>query len=163
MVVPNGLRTTACPYHTPVNLSPDNQHRVYENCIEAGQRIIQRNWFVLPPVWEWYYKQHHPEYKPLPPFMPGCGEDTHTPMAFIYPQGNARVYLPKQLDGSDGEITFELAHSNGNATVFWHMDSDYLGSTRDFHKYTFRPSRGRHSVTVVDNEGNTLSVTITVE
>lgn len=163
LVVPNGLRTTACPYHTPVNLSPDNQHRVYENCIEAGQRIIQRNWFVLPPVWEWYYKQHHPEYKPLPPFMPGCGEDTHAPMAFIYPQGNARVYLPKQLDGSDGEITFELAHSNGNATVFWHMDSDYLGSTRDFHKYTFRPSRGRHSVTVVDNEGNTLSVTITVE
>ncbi|MDR0394700.1 MAG: hypothetical protein LBH77_06035 [Tannerella sp.] len=38
-----------------------------------------------------------------------------------------------------------------------------MGFTRDFHKYTFRPSPGRHSVTVVDTEGNTLSVHITVE
>jgi penicillin-binding protein 1C len=163
LIVPNGLRTTACPYHTSVNLTPDGRYRVYENCIEAGQQIIRQNRFVLPPVWEWYYKQHHPGYKTLPPFMPGCGEDAHSPMAFIYPQSNARVYLPKQLDGSDGEITFELAHSNSHATVFWHIDSDYLGSTRDFHKYTFRPSHGKHSVTVVDDEGNTLSVGITVE
>jgi len=163
LIVPNGLRTDACPYHTHVNMSIDGRYRVYENCIEAGQQISRQNWFVLPPAWEWYYKQHHPEYKTLPPFMSGCGEDTHSPMEFIYPQGSARVYLPKQLDGSDGELTFELAHSNSDATVFWHIDSDYLGSTRDFHKYTFRPSRGKHSVTVVDNEGNTLSIGITVE
>ena len=163
LIVPNGQRTDACPYHMPVNLSVDGRYRVYENCIEAGQQIYRQNWFVLPPVWEWYYKQHYPDYKTLPPFIPGCGEDTHSPMAFIYPQSNANVYLPKQLDGSDGEMTFELAHSNSNATVFWHIDSDYLGTTRDFHKYTFRPSRGRHSVTVVDNEGNSLSIGITVE
>lgn len=163
LIVPAGLRTEACPYHTPVNLSMDGRYRVYENCMEGGQPIIRQNWFVLPPVWEWYYKQHHPDYQTLPPFMPGCGEDTHSPMAFIYPQSNATVYLPKQLDGSDGEITFELAHSNSNATVFWHIDSEYLGTTRDFHKYTFRPSRGKHSVTVVDNEGNTLSIGVTVE
>jgi penicillin-binding protein 1C len=163
-VLPNGLRTGACPYHTPVNLSPDGRHRVYENCMEAGQQAVRQNRFVLPPVQEWYYRQHHPEYRTLPPFLPGCGEDAHVPMAFIYPQGgNVRVYLPKQLDGSEGGITFELAHSNSNATVFWHMDTAYLGATRDFHKYTFRPSRGKHRITVVDNEGNTLSINITVE
>jgi penicillin-binding protein 1C len=163
LILPNGLRTEACPYHTSVNLSHDGRYRVYENCLDIGQVIVRQNRFILPPVWEWYYKQHHPEYKALPPFMAGCGEDTSSPMAFIYPQSAARVYLPKQLDGSDGEITFELAHSNSNATVFWHIDSEYLGITRDFHKYTFRPSRGKHSITVVDNEGNTLSVGITVE
>jgi penicillin-binding protein 1C len=163
LILPNGLRTTACPYHTPVNLSLDGRYRLYENCIEAGQQAIRQNRFVLPPVWEWYYKHHHPEYTTLPPFMPGCGEGALSPMAFIYPHGNARVYLPEQLDGSKGEITFELAHSNSHATVFWHLDSDYLGFTRDFHKYTFRPSHGKHRVTVVDNEGNTLSAGITVE
>ena len=163
LILPSGLQTEACPYHIPVTLSPDERYRVYENCMEAGQPVVHQNRFILPPVWEWYYKQHHPEYKTLPHFMTGCGEDSHLPMAFIYPQSSARVYLPKQLDGSDGEITFELAHSNSNATVFWHIDSDYLGTTRDFHKYTFLPSRGKHSITVVDNEGNTLSVSITVE
>ena len=163
LILPNGLQTVSCPYHIPVNLTPDGRYRVYEDCLEAGQPVIRQNRFVLPPVWEWYYKQHHPEYKALPPFMSGCGEDTHVPMAFIYPQRNANVYLPKQLDGSDGEITFELAHSAGNAIVFWHIDTDYLGATRDIHKYTFRPSRGKHNITVVDNEGNTLSIGITIE
>ena len=163
LIAPNGLRTEACPHHSHINLSTDGRYRVYESCIGSGQQVIQQNRFVLPPVWEWYYKQRHPEYKTLPPFMAGCGEDTHSPMAFIYPQNNVHVYLPKQLDGSDGKVTFELAHSNPNATVFWHIDSDYMGATRDFHKYTFLPSRGKHSVTVVDNEGNTLSIGITVE
>ncbi|MDR2775743.1 MAG: penicillin-binding protein 1C [Tannerella sp.] len=163
MILPNGLHTGVCPYHKPVKLSVDGQYRIYENCIGAGMQIISQNYFVLPPAWEWYYKQHHPEYKILPPFMKGCGEDTHLPMAFIYPQGNTHVYLPKQLDGSDGGITFELAHSRSDVTVFWHIDAEYMGSTRDFHKYTFRPSRGRHNVTVVDDDGNTLSTGITVE
>ena len=163
LILPVGLRTDACPYHRHVNLSADGRAQVYENCIEAGTPVIAENRFVLPPAWEWYYKQRHPEYRVLPPFMKGCGEDARLPMAFIYPQGHARVYLPRQLDGSDGEITFELAHSRSDATVFWHIDTDYLGSTRDFHRYTFRPSRGRHRVTVVDDEGHSLSVGITVE
>jgi len=163
LILPAGLQTGACPYHIPVSLSPDKRYRVYENCIEAGQPVLRQNLFILPPVWEWYYKQHHPEYKTLPPFLKGCGEDSYLQMSFIYPQNNARVYLPMQLDGSDGELTFELAHGNSQTTVFWHIDSEYLGATRDFHKYTFRPSRGQHTITVVDNEGNTLSIGITVE
>jgi penicillin-binding protein 1C len=162
LVLPNGLQTDVCPYHIPVNLTPDGRYQVYEQCLEAGQAVNRQNQFVLPPVWAWYYKQHHPEYKTLPPFMPGCGEDTHAPMAFIYPQRNTKIYLPEQLDGSAGTVTFELAHSNSRATVFWHIDTEYLGATCDIHKYTFRPLRGKHNITVVDTDGNSLSITITV-
>ncbi len=156
-ILPNGLRTAACPYHHQVNLTADGKQRVYTDCI-GQEATMQQNWFTLPPVWEWYYKQHHPEYRTLPPFKPGCGEDTHVPMQFIYPQMNAQVYLPKQLDGSPGEITFELVHSNRNATVYWHLDDNYITSTEDFHNISLIPEKGRHSMTVVDNEGNTLSV-----
>ncbi|MDR2145257.1 MAG: penicillin-binding protein 1C [Tannerella sp.] len=163
LIVPNGVKTESCPYHTVVNLTENEQYRVYESCISEGQSVVRKNWFVLPPVWEWYYKQHHPEYKTLPTFLKGCGENSNNPMQFIYPQGNTVVHLPKQLDGSEGEITFELAHNNSLATVFWHLNSDYLGTTQDIHKFTFRPSHGKHSLTVVDNEGNTISIAVTVE
>ncbi len=163
LVVPNGLRTEVCPYHKRVNVTIDERYRVYESCIKEGHLSVQKNWFVLPPVWEWFYKQHNPDYKMLPPFMAGCGEDTRSPMAFIYPQNNARIYLPKQLDGSNGEMTFELAHSNNDATVFWHINNNYLTATQDFHQYTFRPPQGKHSITVVDDKGNTLSISITIE
>jgi penicillin-binding protein 1C len=163
-IVPQGLKTESCPYCISVNLSPDERYRVYESCLTAEQTVIQKNWFVLPPVWEWYYKQHHPDYKSLPPFMAGCSEiSENNPMAFMYPQSNATVHLPRQLDGSEGEITFELAHRNSNSTIFWHIDSEYLTTTKVFHKYTFRPSIGKHTITVVDDAGNSLSIRITVK
>ena len=93
LVLPAGLRTEACPYHHLVTLSADESQRIYENCANT-EPTLRKSWFTLPPVWEWYYKQHHPEYKPLPPFKAGCGEDTFQPMQFIYPPMNARIKLP---------------------------------------------------------------------
>lgn len=161
LILPAGLKTEACPYHHPVTLSADGTHRIYENCANT-EPVVQQNWFTLPPVWEWYYKQHHPEYKPLPAFKPGCGEDNRLPMQFVYPTMNARVYLPKQMDGSPGEMIFELVHSHPDATVYWHLDSAYLTQTQDFHKISLLPAAGKHSMTAVDDEGNTVSVSFFV-
>ena len=152
LVLPAGLRTEACPYHHLVTLSANESQRIYENCANT-EPTLRKSWFTLPPVWEWYYKQHHPEYKPLPPFKAGCGEDTFQPMQFIYPPMNARIKLPKQLDGSKGFLTVELAHNNPNATVFWHLDETYQAQTQDFHKISLQPAAGKHSLTAVDGEG----------
>ena len=162
LVLSAGLRTEACPYHHLVTLSANESQRIYENCANT-EPTLRKSWFTLPPVWEWYYKQHHPEYKPLPPFKAGCGEDTFQPMQFIYPPMNARIKLPKQLDGSKGFLTVELAHNNPNATVFWHLDETYQAQTQDFHKISLQPAAGKHSLTAVDGEGNTISTTFFVE
>lgn len=162
LILPAGLRTDACPYHHLVTLAADEKHRVYESCANT-EPTLQKSWFTLPPVWEWYYKQHHPEYNPLPPFKAGCGEDTFQPMQFIYPPMNAHIKLPKQLDGSKGFLTVELAHTNPNANVFWHLDDTYLMQTQDFHKISLQPAPGKHSLTAVDGEGNTVSTTFFIE
>lgn len=162
LILPSGLKTEACPYHHLVTLSADATHRIYENCANT-EPTIQKSWFTLPPVWEWYYKQHHPEYTPLPPFKPGCGEDAMQLMQFIYPPMNARISLPKQMDGSRGFLTVELAHSDPNTTIFWHLDEAYLTQTQDFHKISLQPAQGKHSLTAVDSEGNTVSTSFYVE
>lgn len=162
LILPSGLRTESCPYHHFITLSADEKYRIYENCANT-EPTFQRSWFALPPVWEWYYKQHHPEYKPLPPFKSGCGEDSFQPMQFIYPPMNARIKLPKQLDGNKGFITVELAHNNPEAIVFWHLDDIYLMQTQDFHKISLQPEPGKHSLTAVDGEGNTVSTTFFIK
>jgi len=162
LICQNGLQTNICPYHISINVTQDKRFRVFENCAE-NIATMQESWFVLPPAWSWYYKQKHPEYKSLPPLLPRCGEDGLNMMQFIYPQENAIVYPQKQLDGSIGKITFELAHSNRDAIVFWHIDNEYVTSTADFHKLSVNLSNGVHTVTVVDGEGNTLSCKIQCE
>lgn len=161
-ILPAGLRTEACPYHHYVTLSADESHRVYENSANT-EPTIRKSWFTLPPVWEWYYKQRHPEYKTLPPLKSGSGEDASQSMQFIYPPMNAHIKLPKQLDGSKGFLTVELAHSRSDATVFWHLDNNYQTQTQYFHKVSLQPSPGKHSLTVVDGEGNTVSTTFFIE
>ncbi|NDV47526.1 penicillin-binding protein 1C [Paludibacter sp. 221] len=162
LLLPAALRTDACPYHVRVNLTYNERFRVYEHCL-GEESVVSKSWFVLPPAWAWYYKQHNPGYKALPPFKAGCGADVYNPMQFIYPAGNTTVHLTKQLDGTAGAVTFELAHSKPNATVFWHIDNEYVASTTDFHKLTVSPQKGNRSITVVDNEGNTLSVSVEVK
>ena len=158
LILPAGLKTEACPYHHLITLSADETHSIYENCANL-EPTIQKSWFTLPPVWEWYYRQHHPEYSPLPPFKPGCGEDALQPMQFIYPPMNARIVLPKQMDGSPGYMTAELAHGNPATTIFWHLDNTYLTQTQDFHKISLQPTPGKHSLTAVDSAGNTVTTT----
>ncbi len=156
LICKEGIKTEICRYHFQINVTLDGRYRVYENCAgDEGMR--QESIFILPPVWEWYYKRHHSDYKSLPPFKAGCGQQDDMPMQFIYPQKNAVISLPKQLDGKNGTVIFELAHYNSNATVYWHLDQEYVGSTNYFHQLSLSPPLGRHVITVVDNEGNTLS------
>lgn len=158
-----GLEAKPCPYHKLVHLSEDMRYQVYENC--AGSRgIVHTSWFILPPSWEWYYKEQHPSYRSLPPYSPECIKDSDVkPMEFIYPFPNALISLPKQLDGSPGQLVFELAHRNPQSRVFWHLDGQYIGETEIFHKKEYIPEKGEHTLTVVDDTGASLSTKFTIK
>lgn len=162
-VTKKNLDGQTCDFHIKVNLSEDHKFRVYENCSEM-RGIVQTSWFVLPASWEWFYKEQHPSYQMLPPFSPECiSEDQSQVMEFIYPQWGAVISIPKQLDGSPGNVIFELAHRNSQSKVFWHLDEKYAGETQNFHKMELHPSAGGHRLTVVDENGNSKQIRFTVK
>ena len=130
----NALRSSQCPYHKAVG---------------------DQTYFILPPAMEWYYRQHHPEYTPPPT---GLSLTDSNPMEFIYPENGAKIKIPDMLDGSPGKIVFNLAHYDTDAEIFWHMDNSFIGTTKNIHQMSVRPDEGRHTMTVVDNKGNSLSV-----
>ncbi len=134
------VRSAPCPYHKVI----------------GGGKV-----FVLPPSMEWYYRQHHPEYV-IHADAGGKGAND-SPMEFIYPENGAAIYIPRQLDGSIQGITFNLAHRIPTATVYWHLDNEYVGQTEMIHRMTLCPDIGKHTVTAVDGAGNTISVVFTIE
>ena len=159
-VPPAALRSKACPYHKPVLLTSDGSHRLQG----PAPGCVTGNFFILPPAMEWYYRRTHSDYVPLPPLLPGSlSSGNFIPMAFIYPEQGSSIFIPKKLDGSEGEVVFNLAHSNPETDVYWHLDSEYIGSTRFIHRLSLRPSRGSHSLTAVDESGNSVSVSFRVE
>ena len=163
LVSKKGLDATACSYHMNVNLSKDHMYQVYNDC--AGARgIVHTQCFVLPASWELYYRDKHANYTSLPPYSPECiGNERTKVMEFIYPFPGAIVSLPKQLDGTEGELVFELAYRLPQQRIFWHLNETYIGETQNFHKKTASPSKGEHRLTVVDEEGNTAAIKFTVK
>ena len=159
LVPVKGLQGNVCDYHRLVHVSDDGQYRVYEQCV-GNRGIRSESWFVLPPSWEWYYKQQHPAYRSLPPFSPECASSnlSGATMQFIYPYPNAVIRITKQLDGSQGKAVFELAHRNPSVRVFWHLDNEYLGETADVHQMGLSPEPGTHVLTVVDEDGSSLTI-----
>ncbi|MEZ4827106.1 MAG: penicillin-binding protein 1C [Bacteroidia bacterium] len=153
-----GARTPVCPYHERINLDKTATWRVHSEC-ESPQQMTLQPWFVLPPVQEIYYRSRNPGYKVLPPFREDClrsGLATGRMMEMIYPGNHAKIFVPKELDGSLGSTVFEVAHRNKSALVYWHLDEKFLGTTKEIHEMSLQPSPGEHKLTLVDARGETL-------
>ncbi|MBN2275656.1 MAG: penicillin-binding protein 1C [Bacteroidales bacterium] len=146
---------SCCPYHRLIHLSPDEKYRVNSNCEEVSN-MVHKVWFVLPPVQEWYYKTRHHDYVELPAYKAGCGQGEMPSMELIYPRHEVRIYIPVQLDGTRGRVVFEVAHRKPETTVFWHLDDQFIRTTQYIHQLELLPSNGWHTLTLVDEYGETL-------
>lgn len=155
-IVKRGLQTISCQYHKRIHLSNDLQFRVHSNC-ESLALMRDVNWFVLPPVQEYYFRSKNISYRTLPPFRKDCQPPgSITNMDLIYPKPGAEIFIPRELNGSIGSSIFELAHRNPRAVVYWHIDGVFIGTTVQKHQMAIQSSKGNHIVTVVDDEGEVL-------
>lgn len=151
----------ACPYCVLVHLSPDGRERVSAQCAGPGGMVAKKR-FVLPPAMEWYYRRSSLDYRPLPPWKDGCAPAGEASMAFIVPEEGSSIYVPIELDGSPGQTVFRLAARDPEAVLFWHLDEEYLGSTRGEHALAARPSPGLHELRVLDQNGASVARRFTV-
>ncbi|MHB9296515.1 Penicillin-binding protein 1C [Pillotina sp. SPG140] len=124
-----------------------------EVIVQAGEPVVYKKWFVLPPVEEWYYRQWNIDY--VPPPRRAAVSDAHPPLALSSPEEGAQILVPIELDGRPGRVVFSAA--TRNETVYWHLDEQYLGETRTFHEIALNPPPGPHRITLVDSVGNTVT------
>ncbi|MEP6846412.1 MAG: penicillin-binding protein 1C [Panacibacter sp.] len=156
MVSEAALKAAVCSYHRVIHLDATEKFRVTESCVSPSD-MKHVPWFVLPPTVEYYYKQRHANYKTLPPFMPGCINENIRPLDIIYPDENARIYVPLEISGQRGKSIFSATDRNSNAKLFWHLDDEFIGSTTQFHQMAVDPSPGMHTLTIVDENGESVT------
>jgi len=156
MVSENAKNSTICPYHRIIHLDATGIYRVTSNCVSPSA-MQHRSWFILPPAIEYYYKQKHADYKPLPPFITGCINETVKPLDIIYPEEAAKIYVPLELTGERGKTVFTATDRNSNAKLFWHLDDEFIGTTTQFHQMAVNPSPGKHVLTIVDENGESTT------
>lgn len=154
----NGLRSESCPYHKTIHLDRTGRMQVTSAC-ESPEKIININWFILPPAMEYYYKYKHPGYKPVPPVAPGCSSPGSIPaMEFIYPVPGLKIFIPRDETGLKTKIVAEVAHRNPSKKIFWHLDETFVTTTRSIHQVEIFATAGNHVLTAVDEDGSMIKV-----
>lgn len=157
-----GLHSPPCPYHRLIHLSTNKKYQVHSDC-EGVSTMINEGWFVLPAIQEFFYKSKVLTYKPLPPFRSDCANPAAiASFDLVYPKPNAGIFVPRQLDGTMGEVIFEAVHRNPSSIIYWHLDGNYLGTTTKEHKISFLPEPGAHKLTLMDEAGEILDRTFHV-
>jgi len=152
----NGLRSESCPFHQVIHLDKTGKFQVTTACVPAGD-IINEARFVLPPAMEYFYRQKHPEYRTLPPVAEGCGGGKSIAvMEFIYPTPGIKIFIPRDQSGNRNRVIPEIAHRNPAKRIYWHLDERYIGTTRQIHQVEIAAEKGKHVLTAVDEEGNSI-------
>ena len=153
-----GIEVKQCPYHHKIFTDLSEHYQLLRGC-GARREMKAVSWFVLPPVQEWYYRKAHPGYKLLPPFRSDCqNSQTVVPMQFVYPQNGDKLFVTKGVTGKREPIVFKLTHHHPSTKIYWNLDKQYIGMTRNDHHLAFIPPPGKHTLTVVDQQGKSLSI-----
>ncbi len=162
-VLPKGVKTKICSYHTIVHLSSNGLHRVNSYC-ENPENMQHKAWFVLPPVMEFYFTKRNPWYQKTPPYRSDCPPSAEkNNMELIYPKETSRIYIPKEIDGKPGKVIFEAAHRNVNITIFWHLNNTFVGSTKNLHQIALYITEGKYTLTLIDENGESILKKIMIE
>ena len=148
-------RLGSCRFHQRIHLDNSENFRVNSDCWSTRE-MVSATWFVLPPIEEFYYRNHHPDYQPLPPIHKNCSnlnDQATKPIQVIYPPSGAKIIVPIDLDGQLSKTIFRATHRNSDKKIFWHLNQTYLGSTQDFHELALNPPPGKHKLTLIDESG----------
>jgi penicillin-binding protein 1C len=148
-------KTLPCPFHQLVHLDERENYQVNSNCYPVD-KMKHRSWFVATPAQEYFFKQKSSFYRSLPPFLADCGGDNNIHhLEILYPKAGFKIYVPVDQSGRKSSCVLKATHKNKNATLFWHLDNEYIGTTNKFHELAVTPPKGRHALQVTDNAGET--------
>lgn len=141
-----------CPYHRTLYFDDDSGEQVCSLCWEGRPR--PRGWLVLPPE-----VAAQASFAAPPPHRSSCPAQAEAaPLRLVYPRAGARLRLGRDFDGGRQPVVLRAAHRDPRRVLHWYLDERYLGQTRGRHLMAAHLEAGRHSVEVVDQQGNRARV-----
>ena len=157
-------KALSCPYHQLLHLNEEETNQVSSACYPVD-KIRHKSWFVLPAGEALYYRQYNSNYVEPPNFLSQCVDKSGAServMDLIYPRQYTKIYVPTELDGSPGSAVFEVAHRQSGASIYWHLDEEYLGKTTNRHQMGLQPPKGKHTLFLLDEQGRELKLAFEV-
>ncbi|MCB1646456.1 MAG: penicillin-binding protein 1C [Pseudomonadales bacterium] len=163
------------PYHQRIFTDIASGQRVNSQC-EQPSRMNSASLFRLPPVADYYYRQHQSVQAPVPPWRHDCqpeavqsrNQNGGRQLADIplfeleYPTEGTSVIIPAETGGLPGRVVFRAHHQLPGMRLFWHLDDVFIGETRHIHEQAVFSNFWQHRLVLTDTEGQVIERRFTV-
>ncbi len=145
----NCVQVSVCPFHHPLSVNEDATLQV-DASVYNWQDIRQKNYFILPSAIAHHFKAWNPDYKAPPPWHEGA-RNTAENIQIVFPN-QSKILLfgtSEQID-----INFKAINSNKKSNLYWHINEEYIGATKDIHELRYALREGKYQLSVIDELGN---------
>lgn len=150
-----------CPFHERIEVDSLGKYEVCSLCWEKGHKGI--SFLEYPPAVTSQLQKRGVFIPERPPHSPYCqAKQVNREMDFIYPKDSARIWLPRDFDGSYQSMVAKVAHGQRHSKVTWFVDDVYIAVTEDEHNLSFDPELGWHVLSASDERGNHCQATFFV-
>jgi len=157
-LVPEHLKNLPlCPYHKSFYLDPQKNQIVCSACW-SGVKPIKKSFFILTPKMKYYKEISSTSYENPPPHNPSCKLLQGGEIKIIYPEEGNVIKIPKGFDGQYQKIVLKASISSREREVYWVLDKNYIGKTKNSHNLSIDIEEGKHLLSIIDEEGNSASV-----
>ncbi len=149
---------TLCPYHKRLYVSADESEQVCSLCWGSDSyKAVSR--LVYPADVRQFLRRQGQILDPLPPHRASCPAMVGgNPLKIVYPQDNAALWIPRDFDGNYQKIALRAAHQYEEETLYWYIDTHFMGSSREKHVMPVSLNKGWHKLEVIDDAGNNAVV-----
>jgi penicillin-binding protein 1C len=143
----------ACEYHRFNYFSADGKHECCSRCWnEIGK--TQKAVTVYPPDIAYYLRMKGQYMEQQVGHYPACpAYTTGQSLQIIYPNLNARLFLPRDFNGEMQKVVCKVGHTNRNVKVYWYLNEQFVGETTREHKMEVQFTKGWNTLTVIDENG----------
>jgi penicillin-binding protein 1C len=152
--VPYGMKPLQnCEYHQFRFFSTDGKYQTCSQCwhmVGSEKRAVE----LYPPDVAYYLREKGYYILPLPRHYPQCPAfKSENALKIIYPNMEAKLFVPRDFDGSVQSVVCRAGHSSTGTCVYWYLNDSYLGMTTDDHKMAVRFNEGWNTLKVIDENG----------
>ncbi len=146
------LRT--CDYHQFKHFSSDGQYQCCSQCWNAIGSVKKAVSVYHPDIAFYLRKKGH-YIPPVKSHYPWCKAYTSEhALKIIYPNPNAKLFLPRDFDGRVQSVVCKAAHHDENTKIYWYLNEQYVGHTSGENKMEMVFKNGWNNLAIIDEHGS---------
>jgi len=147
-----------CPFHKEIIVNNAENEQVCSLCWQPGDhKAVTR--LIYPPEVSQILRKNGFVPEDIPPHRKSCpAHHREKSLKIVYPRPHSALWIPKDLDGRYQKITCRAAFRLKDVTLYWYLDTNYMGSTNGKSALSLTLKKGWHTLKVLDQDGNSDQV-----